>query len=484
MKLSKLKVLSDDELSTIHNASLKILSTVGVKIESEKALEIMKNEGALVDPSTKTVKMSESLIKDALNSAPKPVDITLFNRDCKPCLKLGQGRTYAFSGFNAIYMIDPQSGVRRPATKEDVANFAKLADALENIDGVGTQAIPQDTMPLSADVHAAEVMFLNTEKHLLFCPSRVAIAKTIFDMARVVAGAEDLGKAPLLSTQASPTSPLRWEAEAIDILTETSRNRLMCELLPQPITGATSPVTLAGTLLIHNAENLSGIVMTQLANKGSPVMYGCAPTVFDMREATPIIGAPEAVLLRIASVQLAQFYNLPSHSIAPDTDSHCEDEQNAWERMITTAAPMAAGVDMIVNPGMFETGLTVSFEQLTIDNEIIGFLHRLLRGIDVSLDLLAFELIKKVGVAGHYLKERETLTYLRREHWMPTISSRSPYGRWAELASKDVIMKARERAERILREHQPRPLDAEIRRNLSEIVKKFEAGISSQSIIS
>lgn len=478
MKLSKLKVLSDDELSAIHDASLKILWEVGVKVESDKALKITKDAGATVDLQAKIVKVPEYLINDALDSAPKTENIKFFNRNCEVSLKLGQGRTHAFSGFNAIHMLDSKTGTRRLATKEDVANFAKLADALDNIDGVGTQAIPQDTLPLSADVRAAEAMFLNTEKHLFFCPSRVTTTRTIFDMARTVAGVDNLSEAPLISIQSSPTSPLHWEAEAIEILIETSKNGLMCEILPQPITGATSPVTLAGSLVVHNAENLSGILMTQLANRGSPVMYGCAPTVFDMKEATPIIGAPEAALLRIASVQLAQLYNLPSHSIAPDTDSHCQDEQNAWERIITTAAPMAAGVDLIVNSGMFETGLTVSHEQLVIDNEILGFLHRFIRGIDVSPDLLSIELIKKVGVAGHYLKEKETLMHLRREHWMPAISSRATYGRWTELGAKDIVMKAHEKAEKILREYQPKPLDPKIQEDLHEIVKKFETNIT------
>ena len=278
----------------------------------------------------------------------------------------------------------------------------------------------------------------------------------------------------MLGCEFSPTNPLMWERNAVEALVETARNGVPILLLPQPITGVTSPITIAGTMVIHNAQNLSGLVISQLAKRGSPFIYACAATTFDMREATPIIGSPESVLMRIASVQLADFYKLPSHSTSPDTDAHCHDEQNAWERIMTTQAAMMSGADMIINPGMFATGLTVSYEQLVIDDEILGYIYRMAKGIEVNPETIAAELIKRVGPTASFLKEAHTLRNLKLEHWMPSISCRSTHARWSQRGRKDVVTVAKEKAEKILREHQPNRLSEETLRRLSQITTKFD----------
>jgi trimethylamine--corrinoid protein Co-methyltransferase len=474
LKLSQLKVFSENELSQIHQATLDVLWNTGMNIDSQEALTLLKDGGATVDSEKKIAKIPDHLIKDAVKTAPRPLEVILYDRNQKPSIKLGAGFTYALSGFDATYVFDSKLGERRPATKGDVANFSKLADALPNIHGVATQAIPQDVPQHSAELHAAEVMFGNTEKHLVFCPTSPATARAIFEMAKVVTGGERLDRAPVLSCEFSPTNPLMWERNAVEALTETARNQVPILLLPQPITGVTSPITMAGTMVIHNAQNLSGLVISQLAKRGSPFIYACAATTFDMREATPIIGSPESVLMRIAGVQLADFYKLPSHSISPDTDAHCHDEQNAWERIMTAQAAMMSGADMIINPGMFATGLTVSYEQLVIDDEIIGYVRRMAKGIEVNPETIATELIKRVGPTASFLKEAHTLRNLKLEHWMPSVSCRSTYARWSQRGRKDVVTVAREKAEKILREHQPKRLSDETVRRLGQITEKFD----------
>jgi trimethylamine--corrinoid protein Co-methyltransferase len=474
LKLSHLKVLSENELAEIHQATLDVLWTTGMNIDSQDTLTLLKDDGATVDLERRVAKIPEHLVKEALENAPRPSEVILYDRNQKPSMKLGAGVTYAVSGFDATYTFDSKLGERRPATKDDVANISKLADALPNIHGVATQAIPQDVLQRSAELHAAEVMFSNTEKHLVFCPTSPAMTRAIFEMAKAVTGEEQLERAPVLGCEFSPTNPLMWERNAVEAMVETARNKVPILLLPQPITGVTSPITLAGTMVIHNAQNLSGLVISQLAKRGSPFIYACAPTTFDMREATPIIGSPETVLMRIASVQLADFYRLPSHSISPDTDAHCHDEQNAWERMTTTQAAMMSGADMIINPGMFATGLTASYEQLVIDDELVGYIYRMAKGIEVNPDTVATELIERVGPTASFLKEAHTLRNLKVEHWMPSISCRSSYARWSQRGRKDIVVVAREKAERILREHQPKTLSEEKLQRLVQIRKKFD----------
>ena len=474
LKLSRLRVLSENELSQIHQATLDVLWNTGMKIDSQEALALLKRGGATVDSEKRVAKISEDMVKDALRSAPRPSEVVLYDRNRKPSMKLGTGFAYALSGFDATYVFDSKMGERRPATKSDVANFSKLADALPNIHGVATQAIPQDVPQRSAELHAAEVMFTNTVKHLVFCPTSPAIAKAIFDMAKIATGEAVLERSPVLSCEFSPTNPLMWERNAVEALIETAKNGVPILLLPQPITGVTSPITIAGTMVIHNAQNLSGLVISQLAKRSSPLIYACTGTTFDMREATPIIGSPESVLMRIASVQLADFYKLPSHSTSPDTDAHCHDEQNAWERITTTQAAVMSGADMIINLGMFATGLTVSYEQLVIDDEILGYIYRMARGIEVNPETVATSLIERVGPTASFLREAHTLRNLKLEHWMPSISSRSTHARWSRRGRKDTVTVAREKAEKILREHQPERLDEETIRRLTQITKKSD----------
>jgi trimethylamine--corrinoid protein Co-methyltransferase len=196
LKLSQLKVFSEDELSEIHQATLDVLWNTGMNIDSREALTLLKDGGATVDFEKKVAKIPAHLIKEALEHAPRPSEVILCDRNQKPAMKLGAGVTYALSGFDATYVFDSRLGERRPATKDDVANFSKLADALPNISGVATQAIPQDVPQRSAELHAAEVMFGNTEKHLVFCPTSPAMARAIFEMARVVSGNEQLQQTP------------------------------------------------------------------------------------------------------------------------------------------------------------------------------------------------------------------------------------------------------------------------------------------------
>ncbi|GAH28474.1 unnamed protein product, partial [marine sediment metagenome] len=199
------------------------------------------------------------------------------------------------------------------------------------------------------------------------------------------------------------------------------------------------PGNLAGVLTVHNAEVLSGIVISQLVRKGTPVVYGSAWTTFDMRQANVVIGAPETALMRIAGAQLARFYHIPSHTIGPDSDSHCLDEQNAWEKFLTLHSAFTSGVNLVVNAGMFATGLTVSFEQLVLDNEMAGIVYRLVEGIEISPQTIALGVIKRVGPKGNFLEEPHTLKYLRSsEHWEPKLSSRCVYEKWIEDGGKDV----------------------------------------------
>jgi len=469
------RVLSVDEIGEIDEATIQVLSEVGVSIASEKACQILDAAGAQVDHKTGIAKIPEDLVRRSISSSVRtPLD--LYDRSGESFMRLEGKRTYNVSGFDATYTLDSDTGGRRPSTKRDVGQFAKIADALPNIHVVGTEAIPQDVPARSAELHAVEVILNNTSKHCHFSPSDAEVAQAVFRMVRLACGRDDLTSKPPITSMASPTSPLRWEKSAIETLMETAAAGIPLHIISQPIAGITAPITLAGVLLLQNVETLAGLVVAQLVRSGTHVIYGYVPTVLDMREANAAIASPEGAIMRIASAQVAKHYGLPCLSAGPDTDAHVHDEQTAWEKAMTGFAIYLSGADLLLNPGMFSSGMIVSFEQLVIDNEILGYLERVVRGMRANKETLAVDLVRKVGHGGQFLKELHTLRQLKSEHWIPSITCRTSFGRWINKGGHNIVQSAREKALRILREHHPRQLPESAREKLARIVREFEAG--------
>jgi len=327
-------------------------------------------------------------------------------------------------------------------------------------------------------LHAMEAVFANTQKHVFFSPERKEIALPIYDMARIVIDGEHLGNRPPITCQLSPTSPLTWEKGAVESLCETAKEGIPLCILPQPFAGVSSPYTLAGHMTVHNVELLSGIVLSQLVNPGAPVIYGSAWSTFDMRTMNVLIGSPETVLLRLAGSQLAEFYHMPYHTIAPDTDAHTMDEQLAWEKFATAWGAYLGCSDLIVNGGMFSTGLTVSFEQLVVDNELFSYMRRLSSGIEICDDTLAREVIERVGPRGSYLGDEHTLKHLRsEEHWEPMISTRQIYEDWREGGENDIVDKARDAVSSILQSHSVAELSAQKRKEIEMVITDAERSL-------
>ena len=376
--------------------------------------------------------------------------ITLFGRNDRQPATIGSGITRSASGFDAPFFQDYGSVERRPITKAEVAAFTQLSDQLPDIDIVGVQGIPQDVPSNKSEAYAASLLLENTCKHILVAPDTGMSARDMFEMVKVVTGNDDIGDRPVLSCHISPSAPLRWTPAACDVIVEVVREGIPFYILPAPIAGATSPVTLAGHLVQHNCQIISGIVIAQAMRKGHPVVYCNAHTIFNMREGNPVIATPETLLLRFAGAQMARQYEIPSHSIGFDTDAHIIDQQGMWEKSLSAMACVSAGIDVVVNLGMYSTGLTVSYESLLIDHEIFSSLRRFQRGIEISDGHLALDVMEKIGTWGSFLEEEHTLKHFRSENWYPDISCRKLFERWTEDGAKDMLTIAHEKAESML----------------------------------
>jgi trimethylamine--corrinoid protein Co-methyltransferase len=375
------------------------------------------------------------------------------------------------NGFDATFTLDYETGERNPITKEEVGTFAWMADQMKNIDIVGVQGLPQDVPQQKAEAHAVAALLQNTGKHILIAPDTGKVAKTVYALIRLATGRIDIGSKPVVSCHISPSAPLQWTPEACEIILSTVAQGVPFYILPSPMAGATSPVTLAGYLVQHNTQILSGIVIAQVLREGFPVVYCNAPTLFNMREGNPIIATPETMLIRIAGSQMARFYHIPSHSIGFDTDAHLVDQQCIWEKALTAMACISAGIDVVVNLGMFSTGMTVSYESLVIDHEIFSLLRRFQRGIEVTEDSLGIDVIQKVGVWGSFLEEEHTLAFFKTENWYPDISCRKLFEPWVAEGGREVHGVAHEKVVQLLQEERKRYLAPETMAQMDRIIE-------------
>jgi len=476
MLLQNLKVLSDNEIIQVHEASIHILENTGVKILSKNVLDLLSSCGAMVDFDKKVARMPRKLVEACLSKVPSTFD--LFDRNGNKAFTVGDSIPKCASGHNAIFIIDAETNVRRASTLKDVENFAVISDKLDDIDIVGVPVMPQDVTPKATLIYAVKALYENTTKPLFFSTESSTVNKAIIEIMKVIAGKDDISNCPTAISQLSPTSPLLWEEGAVDALVDVSKEGIPLNLLPEPMTGVSAPYTVAGLLTMHNTEILSGIVISQLVRSGAPVIYGSSWTTYDMKYTNAIIGSPETSMLRIAGCQMARYYNMPSHTTAPNSDANAHDEQNSWEKTISNMCAICAGNDVVMNSGMFATGLTISLEQLVLDDEINGIIRRLYRGIEVNENTIAAEVINAVGPRGNFMMEDHTFEYLRSGEFREVkVSNVKNYDSWLEAGSPDVVQNAGKKVKEYLKAGNDKKCDSKLIEKMDYIIKDFESNL-------
>jgi len=304
-------LFSNDELYELHLATLELLQQTGVRVEHDRALDIFDGGGCIIDKKKKLVKIPPHVVEDAIRSAPS--EILLAGRNPKYDIVLG-GKRVAFTNFGeALMVIDPFTGERRESTKQDVASIALVTDALSEIDVTWRPCAARDVSSEVDALHVMEALLANTTKPIASGDGGEELTRVRIEMAAAVAGGkEKLRQRPLWTTISAPASPLTLgEVQCGDVI-ESAMAEVPHVALSMGLSGGTSPVTLAGALVVHNAEVLAEIVLSQLTRKGAPIIYGSSTTCMDLKTATTPVGSPELAVFSAAVVKLAQYYRLCS----------------------------------------------------------------------------------------------------------------------------------------------------------------------------
>jgi trimethylamine--corrinoid protein Co-methyltransferase len=307
-----LNILTDDDLDGIHRGTLDVLEQTGVYVEDETALDRFASGGARVDRQTRIVRIPPHLVEEAIRSA--PAKVVLAGRDPRHDLVLESNRVHFTNFSEGVKINDPHTGENRAPVKQDLIDTARVIDYLDEVDfcekALGAHDVNQDVVPL----HNAEAYLTHTTKHCAFGPGNGRLLNKILEMAAaIVGGVKRLKERPIVSFTTCPVSPLKLITDCCEIIMESARNNVVCNILSMAMAGGTAPVTLAGTLVTHNAEILSGITLSQLTRKGAPVIYGSSTTAMDLKMAAATVGTPECALISGAVARLARYYALPSY---------------------------------------------------------------------------------------------------------------------------------------------------------------------------
>jgi trimethylamine--corrinoid protein Co-methyltransferase len=400
---------------------------------------LLENAGAEVQDALR-VRIPPELVATALTTAPSRIDV--YDRNGDKAMILEGTNCYFGTGSDLEYTVD-RSQQRRRSTLKDVERSARLCEKLSNIDFVMSYALPSEVPPLSIELEQFRVLLSNTAKPVIM---------TVFS------GLESLEQLHETHFRQSPNyivygqfvSPLQHDADALDRLIFCADHHIPLIYVPTIMMGASGPVTLAGALALANAECLAGLVMHQLRAPGAPFIYGGCVSPLDMKTTVFAYGSPEWRLADAALSQLSLRYDLPIFGTGGATDAKTLDAQAGAEWAYSLLTCALAGTNLIHDVGYLESGLTGSLESLVICDEIIGMVKRVISGFELGKEVLALDMIKRVGPAGHFMGEEHTLERFRKDVWYPSLFARNRYESWQAEGGKDLIQYAGERVEKLL----------------------------------
>ncbi|EHL09091.1 trimethylamine methyltransferase [Desulfitobacterium hafniense DP7] len=464
-------VITEEECEKIIASALRILEKTGILVKTEEIRNLFQEHGCQVEGEL--VRIPADLVKSSIQSTPQ--EVVLYDRFGHEAIRVGGPSCHFGNGPTNPYFNDFETGERRKVLKSDVAQSARVSDALPNIDFVMSLAGITDWDPRIADVCEMHEMLQNTTKPLVAWGIDAAGLKDQFEMcAAVVGGWDKLVEKPLLAVYTgNPISPLLFAEDSL----EKTR---YCAEVGVPVLypadgqlGSIKPVTLAGTVACGLAENFAALVLTQLINKGVPYIGGVCVSTVSMTTGGLAIGSPEHCLGDSIVADLFHYLNLPKWSTGGATDSKIVDEQSAIESSMTILTAVLSGAHLVHDVGFLDCAMSADLNQIVLGDEIISYARRIGRGVQVDEETLALDVIDEIGPGGEYLSHPHTFKHFKQELWRPTLLDRNNYQTWAE-EKKDMRTRIREKTRHILETHKVPPLPADVTAKLDKILESAQ----------
>lgn len=462
-------LFSSVDVERVLQDAFDVLSETGVLVENEDARHLLREGGA--PKAGGRFRVPERMARRALATVPSRIE--LFDREGAPAMDLGGDRVHFDPGSAAIHLFDARSGRRRAIATSDVVRFARLVDGLPNYAAQSTALTPTDIPGEVADRYRLYLILRCGRKPVVTGTFRKDGFAPMRELLLAVRGSDaELRRRPLAIFDCCPSPPLKWSDLTGQALVDCARSGIPAELVSMPLTGATSPVTLREAIVQQCAENLSGVVIHQLAGPGSPIVWGGSPAAVDMRHGTTPMGAVETMMINLGASQAGKTLGLPTHAYMGLSDSKCPDYQAGLESGVGSVLAALAGINVVSGPGMLDFEICQSFEKLLLDHDACGMALRLVRGID-RREGDAAALIRQVVESTEFLSHPHT-----RKHWRDELTVASPlvtrdtYGDWEARGAPWAHEQAEKEVERRLAKCPPHSPAADVTHALDEIMRR------------
>ena len=468
-KTVQFKILSDTQIEEIVSTAFEILWRIGVDVNDKDILKLLKDAGCTI--KGKRAYIPSYLVNECLSYSPNK--ITISDRDGNIAMELEKDKIYFGAGSECPYLNDPYTCQRRQWLTKDIENASKVADYLPNIDFHMSLGLLSGVNNMTYDRYQFLAMLKNTKKPIVSTVINDKGLEDMYNLCCIMTEGEDNFKLkPFFVLYIETISPLIHSKEVLEKIKFSAKKGIPTIYTNAVNAGATSPVTLAGTIALGAAEYLSGMVIAQLIKKGAPIIGGGTLFAMDMSTGVASYGSTENYLMDAAMTEVCQYLGLPVFSLAGCSSSKIFDGQAAMEAMYSTMSAALSGANLIHDIGYLEDGLCGSFEQLVITNEIIGMVKRYVSGIEVNKNTLALDIIEKVGPGGNFLTEEHTFKNFKNEMFMPELIDRSVYANWKKNGSKSLEARVNEKVKEILKTYKPEPIEDDKLGKIEEYMKE------------
>ena len=469
--LAHTDIFSEQAADMIHNTAMEVLEKNGIQILSKDARDVFAKNGAKVEGEQ--VYLSEELVMEQVKKAPDSFDI--YARNPENNVTVGGNKAVLASGYGSPFVLDYEKNERRKSTYEDYVKFTKLIGYFDNMDVVGGVTVePSDIEENYRHVKMMEAAIKYTDRCLMGSALGTKKAKESIELAAIAMGGMDFVKEhPVMITLINTNSPLKIDDRMSDALLVHAEYGQPMVIASLSMTGTTAPTTIAGALAQQNAEILAGITLAQLVNPGTPVVYGCASSVVDLKTGDLAIGSSKTANMFNGTAQMGRYYNLPSRGGGALTDALVPDAQSGYQSMMNFMNAVRSGFNFILHSaGLLENYMTMSFEKYIIDEEICSMVKNYFEGLEVNEEQLAKDVILNVGSGGNYIAEEHTYNHMR-DLKEPIVSSREGYR--SDKEQPDTATRANEMYKQILEEYEAPELDDKIVAEMEKYIDDIES---------